>query len=70
MQQHKNCWNRYFQCGQVRGYIRLKPGGGQALGKLFKKVILKTVQRHIEEKGRSMQAVLVSVPVTAQYFNV
>jgi hypothetical protein len=34
-------------------------------GKLFEKVILKTVQRYIEEKTFLMQASLVSVPVTA-----
>jgi hypothetical protein len=39
-------------------------------GKLFEKVILKIVQRHIAEKACLMQASLVSVPVTTRHFNV
>jgi hypothetical protein len=61
----------------------LKPGKGpkfpqhlrsisllSTTGKLYEKLILKEVQRHIEEKVCLMQASLVSVPVTAQLFNV
>jgi hypothetical protein len=41
-----------------------------ATGKLFEKVILKIVQRHIGEKGLLMQISLDSVHVTAWLYNV